>query len=150
MDISCFCIPWKICREIQILQHIIYLAESGLIISPLKQLTIKCFFLAQMVYDVSFCLKTNLINLWFFRNLFFFFLNCYLPAPRQTFGHYRGGNLIYLMLISVFSLVWPEGHREPCNEVVSLSLAEDLMRFELRTFWFLSQCLNSLGHSPCI
>ena len=40
----------------------------------------------------------------------------------------------------------PEGHREPHNEVGSLSPAEHLVGFELETFQFLLQCLNPLGH----
>ena len=36
----------------------------------------------------------------------------------------------------------PKGHREPHNEVGSLSLAERLVGFELGTFRFLLQCLN--------
>ena len=42
----------------------------------------------------------------------------------------------------------PEGHREPRNEVGSLSLAERLVGFELGTFQFLLQCLNPIDHSP--
>ena len=41
----------------------------------------------------------------------------------------------------------PEGHREPHNKVGLLSLAKQLVGFELGTFQFL-QCLNSLSHSP--
>ena len=44
--------------------------------------------------------------------------------------------------------IQPEGHREPCNEVGSLSLAERLVWFEPGTFRFLRQCLNPLSHSP--
>ena len=42
----------------------------------------------------------------------------------------------------------PQGYREPQNEVGSLSLAERLVEFEPRTFQFLLQSLNPLGHSP--
>ena len=41
-----------------------------------------------------------------------------------------------------------KGHQEPPNEIESLSLAECLVGFALRTFWFLLQCLNPLAHSP--
>ena len=42
----------------------------------------------------------------------------------------------------------PEGHREPRNEVASLTPAERLVGFEPGTFQFLLQRLNPLGHSP--
>ena len=42
----------------------------------------------------------------------------------------------------------PEGHREPCNEVGSLSPPECLVGIEPGTFQFLLQRLNPLGHSP--
>ena len=42
----------------------------------------------------------------------------------------------------------PEGHREPCSEVESLSPAERLVGFEPGTFRFLLQRSNPLGHSP--
>ena len=77
-----------------------------------------------------------------------FFLNCYLAAPRPTLGHFRGDSLTHLMLITVFLHFWPEDHREPCNEVGSLSPAERLVGFEPGTFRFLLQGLNSLGYSP--
>ena len=48
----------------------------------------------------------------------------------------------------VFLHFRPEGHREPRNEVGSLSLAEHLVGFEPGTFQFLLQRLNPLGHSP--
>ena len=53
------------------------------------------------------------------------------------------------MLINAFFLHFrPEGHREPRNEVGSLSLAERLVGFKPGTFRFLLQRLNPLGHSP--
>ena len=42
----------------------------------------------------------------------------------------------------------PEGHREPRNEVGSLSPAKRLLGFEPGTFQFLVQCLDPLDHSP--
>ena len=63
-----------------------------------------------------------------------FFFNCYLAAPRLTLGHYRGGNLTHPMLITCALHILPEGHWEPCNEVGSLSPAEGLVGFKLRTF----------------
>ena len=44
------------------------------------------------------------------------------------------------MLITAFWRFWPEGHREPCNEIGSIPLAEYLVRFEqgtlpIRQFW---------------
>ena len=81
---------------------------------------------------------------------FFFFFNCYLAAPWPTLGHYRGDSLTHPMLITAgfFLHFRPEGHREPHNEVGSLSPAKHLVGFELRTFRFLLQQLNPLGHSP--
>ena len=60
-----------------------------------------------------------------------------MAAPRTTLGHYRGDSLTHPMLIVNQCVLHfsPEGHREPRNEVGSLSLAER----------FLLQCLNSLG-----
>ena len=45
----------------------------------------------------------------------------------------------------MFVYIRPEGHREPRNEVGSLSPAERLADFEPGTFRFLLQCLNPLG-----
>ena len=52
------------------------------------------------------------------------------------------------MLITVFVQFRPEGHREPSNEVGSLSPAERLVRFEPGIFQL--QFLNPPGHSPQI
>ena len=52
------------------------------------------------------------------------------------------------MLITAFLHIRPEGHREPRNEVGSLSPAEHLVGFEWGTFRYFLQCLNPLGHSP--
>ena len=79
---------------------------------------------------------------------FFSSFNCYLATPWPTLGHYRGGSLTHLMLITCVLHIWPKGHQEPCNKIESLSLVEHLVGFELGTFQFWSQCLNSLGHSP--
>ena len=80
--------------------------------------------------------------------IWFNFFNCYLAAPRPTLGHYQGGSLTHLMLITSILHIRPEGHRGPHNVVGSLSPAECLVGFEPGTFWFWSQCLNPLGHSP--
>ena len=66
-------------------------------------------------------------------NMFLF--NCYLAVPRPTLGHSQRDSLTNLMLITAF-VVRPEGHRVPCNEVGSLSLAESLTGFEPGTFRF--------------
>ena len=50
--------------------------------------------------------------------------------------------------MNAFFHFWPEGHREPRNEVGSLSPAKRLVGFEAGVFWFLLQRLNPLGHSP--
>ena len=42
----------------------------------------------------------------------------------------------------------PKGHWEPCSKVGSLNPTKHLVGFEPRTFRFLLQHLNPLGHSP--
>ena len=59
-----------------------------------------------------------------------------LAFPRPNLGHSQGESLTNPMLIIVLYLCRPEGLREPCNEVGSLSLAEDLAGFEPGTFPF--------------
>ena len=59
-----------------------------------------------------------------------------LAFPRPNLGHSQGESLTNPMLIIVLYLCRPEGLREPCNEVGSLSLAEDLAGFEPGTFQF--------------
>lgn len=39
----------------------------------------------------------------------FYFLICYLAAPRPTLGHYLGDNLTHQMLISAFQLISTQG-----------------------------------------
>ena len=73
------------------------------------------------------------------------FYNCYLAVPRPTFGHSQGDSLTNPVLITAFVPIWPEGHREPRNEVGSLSPAERLAGFEPGTFRFLLQRLNPLS-----
>ena len=77
-------------------------------------------------------------------NLTFFF-NCHLAVPWPTLGHSQGDSLTNLMLITAFEQVRPEGHREPHNEVGSLSPAERPAGFEQGTFQFWFQHLNPLG-----
>ena len=79
------------------------------------------------------------VNNWW---IDFFFFNCYLAVPRPTLGHSQGDSLTNPLLITVFVYIRPEGHREPFNEVGSLSPAECLAGFEPGTFRFLLQCLN--------
>ena len=52
------------------------------------------------------------------------------------------------MLITVFVQFRPEGHREPSNEVGSLSPVKRLVGFEPEIFRL--QRFNPLGHSPQI
>ena len=70
-----------------------------------------------------------------------------MAVPRPTLGHSQGDTLTNLMLITAFVHIRPEGHREPRNEVGSLSPAERLAGFEPGTFRFLFHRLNPLGHS---
>lgn len=51
------------------------------------------------------------------------------------------------MLITIFVKFRSEVHRGARNEVGTLSPTEPLAGFELRTFQFLSHCLNPLSHS---
>ena len=76
------------------------------------------------------------------------FFNCYLAVPRSTLDHSRRDSLTNPMLITAFVQFRHKGNREPCNEVGSLSPAERLVEFEPGAFQFLSQRLNTLGHSP--
>ena len=66
------------------------------------------------------------------------FLNCFLGASRPTLDHSQGDSLTSPMLITAFELFRPEGHREPRNEVESLSPAKRLLGFEPETFRFLT------------
>ena len=95
--------------------------------------------------------QNNVKKVAFFVDFFLyfhsFFLNCYLAVPRPTLGHSPGDSLTNLMLITTYVRIRPEGHREPRNEVESLSPAEHLAGFEPGTFRFLFQRLNPLGHS---
>ena len=84
------------------------------------------------------------------KSINFFFFNCFLAVPRPTLGHSQGDSLTNPMLITAFVHIRPEGHREPRNEVGSLSPAEHLVGFEPGTFRFLLQRLNPLGYSPQI
>ena len=61
---------------------------------------------------------------------FLLFFKCYLAVPRPTLGYSQGDSLTNLMLITAFVQVRPKGHREPHNEVGSLSLAECLADFD--------------------
>ena len=73
-----------------------------------------------------------------------FLFNFYLAAQRPTLGHYRVDSLTHPTLIIAFYLVRrPESHREPRNEVGSLSLAEGLTGFDQETYD--SSC-NALTH----
>ena len=58
------------------------------------------------------------------------FFNCYLAAPWPTLGHYWGGSLTHLMVITCILHIQPEGHWEPCNEVGSLSPTQHLVGFK--------------------
>ena len=80
-------------------------------------------------------------------SILFFFI-CYLAVPRPTLDDFQGDSITNLMLITVLLHVRPECHREPRNEVGSLSPVKLLAGFELGTFRFSLQRLNPLGHSP--
>ena len=72
-----------------------------------------------------------------------------MAAPWPTLGHYRARGQPHSPDVNHCVLHFrPEGHREPRNEVGSLSPAEHLVGFEPGAFRFLLQCLNPLGHSP--
>ena len=86
----------------------------------------------------------NLYLSIFLSKIFKIFFYCYLAAPLS----FSRDSLTNPMLITVFVQFWPEGHREPSNEVGSLSPVERLVGFEPEIFRL--QHLNPLGHSPQI
>ena len=53
-----------------------------------------------------------------------------MAVPRPSLGHSQGDSLTNPTLITMFAQVRPERHREPRNEVGSLSPAEHLVVFE--------------------
>ena len=81
-------------------------------------------------------------------DVFFFLFNCFLAVPRPTLGHSQGDSLTNPILITAYVRIRLEGHREPRNQVGSLSPAERLVGFKPGTFRFLFQRINPLGHSP--
>ena len=79
------------------------------------------FFRKLLILITSFCLK-------------FFFFNCYLAAPRPTFGPLSRGQP-HSPDVNHFVLYFrPEGHQEPPSKVGSLSPAKHLVGFEPGTF----------------
>ena len=79
------------------------------------------------------------------KNVFFFLSAIWLPHSQLwdfIKGQFHSPNVNHCSLH-----FRPEGHREPCNKVGSLSPAEHLVGFEPRTFRFLLQHVNPLGHS---
>ena len=124
---------------IQCLQSIKKFVWNSSIISP-KYLT-------DYWYQYMFVVRRLLIFVWLRH-----FFNCYLAAPWQTLGHYRGGSLTHPMSITtflhIFNLEVTIMREEPSNEVGSLSPIEHLMGFEPWAFQFWLQYLNPLGHSP--
>ena len=61
--------------------------------------------------------------------------NCYLAAPQPTLDHYQGDSFTHSPDVYRCVLHFRhEGHREPCNEVGSLSPAECLVGFKPGTF----------------
>ena len=97
-----------------------------------------CFSFALKIYST---LKMFLLN-WIFQLLFGCPTAIFGPLSRRQ-PHSPDVNWCVLHFRR-------EGHREPCSEVGSLSLAERLVGFEPGTFWSLLQCLKPLGHSPQI
>ena len=80
--------------------------------------------------------------------IFLVFFNCYLTVRWPSFGHSQGDSFTNPMLITAFVQVWPKGHREPRNEVGSLSSTDRLLGFEPGTFRFWLEHLNPLGYCP--
>ena len=95
--------------------------------------------------------ETTSINIFnnYFVNFFFFF-KLLFGCPTANFGPLSRGQPHSPDVNHCVLHFRPEGHREPRNEVGSLSPAERLVGFEPGTFWFLLQRLNPLGHSPQI
>ena len=102
-----------------------------------------CFW-NKLIFSALAYHKKQLLSMYFQSggDPFSIFLNCYLASPWPTLGHYRGGSLTGPMLITCVIHIRPEGHREPRNEIRSLSPAKCLVEFEPGTFRFGSQCLN--------
>ena len=63
----------------------------------------------------------NLITHWNF-------FSCCLAAPLPTLGHFWGGSLSHLMLITVFCLCLTGGDSDPSNEVGSIG--------QLSFYWY--------------
>ena len=79
---------------------------------------------------------------------YFYFFNCYLASSRPTLGHYRGGSLTHLMLITCVFTYSARGSPGASWRVGSLNSAERLVGFQPETFRSWSQRLNPLVHSP--
>ena len=84
----------------------------------------------------------GLQKLW---KMFFFYL--LFGCPTANFGPLSRGQPHSPNVNHCSIHFQPQGHREPRNKVGSLSPAEHLVGFEPRTFRFLLQHLNPLGHS---
>ena len=76
------------------------------------------------------------------------FLQLLFGCPTANFGPLSRGQTHSPDVNHCVLRLRPEGHREPCSEVESLSPAERLVGFEPGTFRFLLQRSNPLGHSP--
>ena len=60
-----------------------------------------------------------------------------MAVARPTLGHSQGDSITNTMSITAYVHIQPEGHREPRNEVGSLSPVKRLAGFEPGTFQFL-------------
>ena len=89
-----------------------------------------------------FCLLQKALDTYHKLLFKVFFFNCYLAAPRPTFGPLSRGQP-HSPDVNHFVLYFrPEGHQEPPSKVGSLSPAKHLVGFEPGTFWFLLRRLN--------
>ena len=70
---------------------------------------------AQFLLKVAVCLpeEKRMLGLWW---AYLFFIS-YFVAPRATLGHWWGGSLTHLVLITTSFLVRPEFHQEPRNDM---------------------------------
>ena len=78
------------------------------------------------------------------------FLTAIWLTHNQLWATGKGGSLTNLILITVFDLLWPKGHWEPCNQVGSQSMTEHLVGIELGAFQFWMKCLNPLEYQAIL
>ena len=92
-----------------------------------------------------FIFRFSYLSIHLFMFLFIFFFYLLFGCPTANFGPLSRGQPHSPDVNHCVLHFRPEGHREPRNEVGSLSPAERLVGFEPGTFRFLLQRLNPLA-----